>query len=203
METEELAVSANGPAAETAETGDLSGFVEAAWRLSTWAACVNWDGSENQKDWLDGLRERIELVQDMAQSARVAADAPSPPAAPLWRDISTAPRNKHVVVVSKRFPEPHEAMLYDNGWFTWGANGAFQDDPYLWTDLPAAPTAGEAKADRRQPVIVVWDRNGKFFQNWTADFKNGDGIEHGKRIAGQMQGSWTVTGGDAWNNKGK
>lgn len=43
-----------------------------------------------------------------------------------------------------------------------------------------------------QHVIVVWDKTGKFFQNWTADFKNGDGIEHGKRIAAQLGGTYQV-----------
>lgn len=58
---------------------------------------------------------------------------------PDWQDVSSAPKEKRVLVVSKRFPEPHEAMLYSNGWHTWGVNGAFKDDPYLWTDLPPAP----------------------------------------------------------------
>lgn len=57
----------------------------------------------------------------------------------VWSDIDSAPRNKHVIVVSKRFPQPHEAMLYPNGWHTWGVSGTYRDDPYLWTDLPATP----------------------------------------------------------------
>lgn len=57
-----------------------------------------------------------------------------------------------MIVVSQRFPEPHEAMLYDDGWYTWGVNGAYKDDPYLWTDLPAAPNvkAEEQRVTGRQ-----------------------------------------------------
>lgn len=64
---------------------------------------------------------------------------PPPRLLPNWRDIASAPRGKHVIVVSRRFPDPHEAMLYDDGWYTWGVNGSFKDDPYLWTELPARP----------------------------------------------------------------
>lgn len=43
-------------------------------------------------------------------------------------------------------------MLYDDGWYTWGVNGAYKDDPYLWTDLPAAPNvkAEEQRVTGRQ-----------------------------------------------------
>lgn len=70
-----------------------------------------------------------------------------PSAYPDWRDVSSAPKEKRVLVVSKRFPEPHEAMLYSNGWHTWGVSGAFKDDPYLWTDLPPAPQASIYRLD--------------------------------------------------------
>jgi hypothetical protein len=54
--------------------------------------------------------------------------------------------------------------------------------------------------EQKQAVIVVWDKTGKFFQNWTAEFKNGDGIEHGKRIAAQIGGSYAVVGD--WSTDG-
>lgn len=58
---------------------------------------------------------------------------------------------------------------------------------------PAPPQSKPQSRDEGiQPVIIVWDENGKLFQNWTADFKNGDGIEHGKRIAKQIGGSYEV-----------
>lgn len=40
-------------------------------------------------------------------------------------------------------------------------------------------------------VIIVWDSKGKFFQAWT-DRYNGDGIEHGKRIAEYLGGTHFV-----------
>lgn len=37
---------------------------DAAWKLSTWAASIDWTGTEpNTREWLLGLRERIERVQ--------------------------------------------------------------------------------------------------------------------------------------------
>jgi hypothetical protein len=42
---------------------DRAALHEAAWRLSTWAASINWDGRGNTQSWLEGLRERIEAVQ--------------------------------------------------------------------------------------------------------------------------------------------
>ena len=36
---------------------------EAGYRLSTYAACIHWDGSKNTREWFDGLREHIEKVQ--------------------------------------------------------------------------------------------------------------------------------------------
>lgn len=33
------------------------------WELSTWAASVDWAGGHNTREWLLGLRERIEAVQ--------------------------------------------------------------------------------------------------------------------------------------------
>lgn len=44
----------------------------------------------------------------------------------------------------------------------------------------------------RQHVIVVWDKNGKFFQVWTADYASGDGIAHGIKIAEQLGGTYEI-----------
>lgn len=33
--------------------------------LSTWAASINWDGGQNTLEWLDGLRDRINRVQEL------------------------------------------------------------------------------------------------------------------------------------------
>lgn len=38
------------------------------WRLSTYAASINWDGSRNERDWLTGLQECIEAYQEMYAS---------------------------------------------------------------------------------------------------------------------------------------
>ncbi len=38
---------------------------DAGYKLSTWAATINWDGTGNTAAWLDGLRERIERVQQL------------------------------------------------------------------------------------------------------------------------------------------
>lgn len=65
--------------------------------------------------------------------------------------------------------------------------------PGRWTELPAAPDQ-QAVAAKTQPVIVVWDRNETFFRNWTAEFKNGDGIDHGRRIAVSIGGTYTIVG---------
>lgn len=60
---------------------NLTELRKAAWALSTYAASINWDGSRNQSDWLEGLRERIEAVQalcpDGGRSMTVNADAVS------------------------------------------------------------------------------------------------------------------------------
>ena len=42
-----------------------------------------------------------------------------------------------------------------------------------------------------EDVIVVWDKNAKYFQSWPSTYK-GDGIAHGKKIAQQIKGSWVV-----------
>jgi hypothetical protein len=41
-------------------------------------------------------------------------------------------------------------------------------------------------------VIVVFDKDGHFFQVWTSDYKDGDGIQHGKKIAENIKGTYKV-----------
>lgn len=42
---------------------------EAGYELSTWAASIHWsDRKSNTPEWLDGLRERIERVQGLANA---------------------------------------------------------------------------------------------------------------------------------------
>jgi hypothetical protein len=41
----------------------------------------------------------------------------------------------------------------------------------------------------KQGVSIVWDKNGKFFQVWTFDYK-GDGKSHAETIANQIGGSF-------------
>jgi hypothetical protein len=53
-------------------------FVDAAYELSTWTACINWRGKGNEIEWLDELREKIEKVQRMAKEIRSAAIPPAP-----------------------------------------------------------------------------------------------------------------------------
>ena len=46
---------------------DLKSLSNAANDLASWAGCVNWRGGENQKDWLDELRQHIESVQALCK----------------------------------------------------------------------------------------------------------------------------------------
>lgn len=46
---------------------DLTALSNAANELASWAACINWRGGENQKDWLDELRQHIESVQALCK----------------------------------------------------------------------------------------------------------------------------------------
>ncbi len=48
---------------------ELLRVAELGYELSTWAACINWRGGENQKAWLDDLRAQIEEFQPLAQAA--------------------------------------------------------------------------------------------------------------------------------------
>jgi hypothetical protein len=43
-------------------------LLKQAWELSTWVACINWRGGENQKEWLDDLRTLIEAFQTNYQA---------------------------------------------------------------------------------------------------------------------------------------
>lgn len=47
-------------------------YIQMSYDLSTWAACINWEGKENQKEWLDDLREKIEAVQEASTKMRAA-----------------------------------------------------------------------------------------------------------------------------------
>jgi len=42
---------------------ELKGLLKEAYELSTWAACMNFDGRANEKEWCDGLYEKIENFQ--------------------------------------------------------------------------------------------------------------------------------------------
>ena len=126
----------------------LLDFAKAAYSLSTYAACVNWQGGKNTKEWLADLRVKIELVQELEPAAVATLKAVA--AESEWRDIAGAPRGRRVLVVSKRFPDPHEAMLYDDGWHTWGVSGAYKDDPYMWRELPPGPV--KAKVNEKEAV---------------------------------------------------
>ena len=44
----------------------------------------------------------------------------------------------------------------------------------------------------KQPVIVVWDKDGKFFQTWTSDYNDGAGIQHGINVANQIGGYYHI-----------
>ncbi|PWE52007.1 hypothetical protein DEM27_33405 [Metarhizobium album] len=48
-------------------------FIQMSYDLSTWAACINWRSKENQKEWLDELREKIEAVQEAATILKAVA----------------------------------------------------------------------------------------------------------------------------------
>lgn len=71
------------------------------------------------------------------------------------------------------------------GWEKCWEHYAHQDDP-MQSDNPAT----ELKVQPREHVIVVWDRNGKFFQVWTSKYKDGAGIEHGITIAKKIGGTY-------------
>lgn len=42
----------------------LSELVELGYELSSYAASIRWDGQENTKEWLEGLEERINTLQE-------------------------------------------------------------------------------------------------------------------------------------------
>ncbi len=48
------------------------GLVEASNNLSRWAAAIHWNRKKNTKDWMDGLRERIEKVEQALVEAKDA-----------------------------------------------------------------------------------------------------------------------------------
>lgn len=47
----------------------------AAYDLAAWAGSINWRGGENQKEWLDELRQHIETVQSLCKPYRSAIRA--------------------------------------------------------------------------------------------------------------------------------
>lgn len=53
---------------EIAERITLRERARLGYELSTYAAAIRWDGSKNTQEWMDGLRERIEAVQSLAQA---------------------------------------------------------------------------------------------------------------------------------------
>ena len=56
------------------ETLPENHMAKAGYRLSTYAASINWDGKRNTKEWLAGLRERIEAVQALFPVANEIGD---------------------------------------------------------------------------------------------------------------------------------
>ena len=48
---------------------DLLVVANLGYELSSWTACINWRGGENQKEWLDDLRQKIEEFQPFAKAA--------------------------------------------------------------------------------------------------------------------------------------
>ncbi|QTG13043.1 hypothetical protein G6M86_07220 [Agrobacterium tumefaciens] len=42
---------------------DTASLAAKSYDLASWAACINWRGGGNQKEWLDDLRQHIESVQ--------------------------------------------------------------------------------------------------------------------------------------------
>ncbi|MGN7827073.1 hypothetical protein ACTJJ8_10160 [Agrobacterium radiobacter] len=47
----------------------------AAYDLAAWAGSINWRGGENQKEWLDELRQHIATVQSLCKPYRSAIRA--------------------------------------------------------------------------------------------------------------------------------
>jgi hypothetical protein len=53
------------------------------YELSRYVAAIKWDGSPNEPDWMDGLRDRIEGLQAEWESIAAADAAPPAAAEPL------------------------------------------------------------------------------------------------------------------------
>lgn len=58
-----------GKARLIAAAPDLLVVANLGYELSSWTACINWRGGENQKEWLDDLRQKIEEFQPFAKAA--------------------------------------------------------------------------------------------------------------------------------------
>lgn len=57
-----------------AENKRLRELAAIGWSLSTWAACINWRGGTNEKEWLNDLKEIIERYQAEHKSALTQTD---------------------------------------------------------------------------------------------------------------------------------
>jgi len=55
------------------QRAELEAIVSLGYELSAWTACINWRGGENQKEWLDELRIKIERFQSLAEPVLNAA----------------------------------------------------------------------------------------------------------------------------------
>lgn len=119
----------------TAEQNEKKNIVAALKKLgngqSPWSYFSHSGGKTHMDRVCNFFREAVSLAERAA--AALEAEESS------WKDMAAAPSMRHVLVVSKRFPEVHEAMKYDDGWYTWGTSGVYRDDPIAWRELPAPP----------------------------------------------------------------
>lgn len=54
------------------EIDRLRDLARAGYELSTYVACINWDGHRNRGEWLEGLHEDINKLQSAAIAAGIA-----------------------------------------------------------------------------------------------------------------------------------
>ena len=50
------------------------GLVEALNNLSKWAAAIHWNRKKNTQDWIDGLKERIEIAEKALMEAKTQTE---------------------------------------------------------------------------------------------------------------------------------
>ncbi|UXS01137.1 hypothetical protein [Agrobacterium tumefaciens] len=55
------------PAEISSTVQSLRSCAEASRELASWAGCINWRGGENQKEWLNELRQHISQVEAITQ----------------------------------------------------------------------------------------------------------------------------------------